>query len=59
MIGESSAKKSEFLVNLDRFSKFLKYFKKRSKLTKTRISLRVVNALLSPIIFSQISDYYN
>ena len=31
------AKKSEFLVNLDRFSKFLKYFKyfeKRSKLTK-------------------------
>jgi hypothetical protein len=28
------AKKSEFLVNLDRFSKFLKYFEKRSKLTK-------------------------
>ena len=31
----SEAKKSEFLVNLDRFSKFLKYFKyfeKRSKL---------------------------
>ena len=39
MMGESSssAKKSEFLVNLDRFSKFLKYFKyieKRSKLTQ-------------------------
>jgi hypothetical protein len=26
-MGESSAKKSKFLVNLDRFSKFLKYFK--------------------------------
>ena len=41
MMGESSAftsaKKSEFLVNLDRFSKYLKYlrnFEKRSKLTK-------------------------
>ena len=34
---EIHVKKSEFLVNLDRFSKFLKYFKyfeKRSKLTK-------------------------
>jgi hypothetical protein len=38
MMGESSAfttlKESEFLVDLDRFSKFLKYFEKRSKLTK-------------------------
>jgi hypothetical protein len=42
MVGESIArlqrpKKSEFLVDLDPFSKFLKYFKyfeKRSKLTK-------------------------
>ena len=36
MVGESSAftKKSEFLVNLDHSSKFLKYFEKRSKLTK-------------------------
>ena len=37
MMGESSAKKSEFLVNLDRFSKYLKYlrnFEKWSKLTK-------------------------
>ena len=38
MVGESSAfttsKKSEFLVNLDRFSKFLKYFEKQSKLTE-------------------------
>ena len=37
MMGENSAKKSEVLVNLDRFLKFLKYFKyfeKRSKLTK-------------------------
>ena len=36
-MGESSAKKSEFLVNLDRFSKYLKYlrnFEKQSKLTK-------------------------
>ena len=36
------AKKSKFLVNLDRLSKFLK------------ISLSVVNALLSPIILSQV-----
>ena len=28
------AKKSEFLVNLDRFSKYLRKFEKRSKLTK-------------------------
>ena len=28
------AKKIEFLVHLDRFSKFLKYFEKRSKWTK-------------------------
>ena len=27
-------KKSECLVNLDRFSNFLKYFEKQSKLTK-------------------------
>ena len=47
MMGESSVfttrKKSEFLVNLDSFSKFLKYFKyfeKRSKLTKTSDFLR-------------------
>ena len=60
------AKKSKFLFSLDRFSKFLKYFKyfeKRSKLTKkTQISLRLVNALLSPIILGQVklfSDYYN
>ena len=36
MMGES-AKKSKFLVNLDRFSKYLKYlrnFEKRSKLTQ-------------------------
>ena len=40
MMEESSprTKKSEFLVNLDRFSKYLKYlrnFGKRFKLTKT------------------------
>ena len=39
MMGESSpgTKKFEFLVNLDQFSKYLKYlrnFEKRSKLTK-------------------------
>ena len=38
MMGESSAfkciKKFELLVNLDHFSKFLKYFEKQSKLTK-------------------------
>jgi hypothetical protein len=35
--GSPCAKKSEFLVNSDRFSKYLKYlrnFEKRSKLTK-------------------------
>ena len=39
MMEESSAftthkKKSEFLVDLDPFSKYLKYFEKGSKLTK-------------------------
>ena len=34
MMGESSAKKFEFLVNLNHFSKYLRNFEKRSKLTK-------------------------
>ena len=37
MMGAPRAKKSEFLVNLDRFSKYLKYlrnFERRSKLPK-------------------------
>ena len=33
MIGESSAKKSEFLVNLDHFSKYLKYLRNFEKLS--------------------------
>ena len=54
---QSRENKFEFLVNLDCFSKYLKYlwnFEKRSKSTKNLDSLSVVNVLLSPIILSQV-----
>ena len=61
MVGESSVfttlKEIQVLVNLDHFSKYLKYlrnFEKRTKSPKTQISLHVVKALLSPIILKQV-----
>ena len=53
----SEAKKSEFLVHLDRFSKYLKYlrnFEKQSNELKTQISLLPRYTQLSPIILSQV-----
>ena len=69
MMGESSTftfckEIRVFFVNLDRFSKYLKYmrnFEKQSKLTKNSDFFAKVNVLLSPIILSQVrlfSDYY-
>ena len=50
-------KKSEFLVHLGRFSKYLKYlsnFEKQSNELKTQISLFPRRTQLSPIILSQV-----
>ena len=57
----SEAKKSEFLVHLDRFSKYLKclrHFEKQSKWTKTLIFLLSRHTQLSPIILNQIRLFF-